>query len=139
MGRVYLKESAAAADAKGRNDLIDAARGFFIAAYKINKFDAPNLYYLGRSFSDKPGFPDQNALNAANGAHALAPGAAEYATFDAFANLMNGKRDEAATLLQPMASDPHNHSGAQRARRAIDAIKAGKTAREVLAILNGVA
>ncbi len=139
MGRVYLKESEAALDAKGRNDLIDAARGFFIAAYKINKLDAPNLYYLARSFSDKPGFPEQNALNAANGAHALAPGAAEYAAFDAFANLMNGKRDEAATLLQPMASDPHNHASAQRARRAIDAIKAGKTAHEVLAILNGVA
>ena len=138
MGRVYLKESEAAADAKGRNDLVDAARGFFITAYKINKLDAPNLYYLARSFSDKPGYPEQNALNAANGAHILAPGVTEYAAFDAFANLMNGKRDEAAVLLQPMASNPHDHVHAQLARRAIDAIKAGKTAHEVLAILNGV-
>ena len=137
MGRVYMRESQAATDGKDRNDLIDAARGFFITAYKINKLDAPNLYNLARSFSDKPGFPEQNTLNAANGAHALAPGVAEYAGFDAFANLMNGKRDEAMQLLQPMASNPHDHAGAGRARKAIDAIKAGKTAHEVLAILNG--
>ena len=136
MGRIYLKE-AQAASGKDRNDLMDAARGFLISAYKINKLDAPNLYYLATSFGDKPGFPEQNALNAANGAHLLAPGVAEYAAFDAFANLMNGKRDEAATLLQPMASDPHDHVHAERARKAIDAIKAGKPAPEVLAILNG--
>lgn len=136
MGRVYLKESQAAGG-KDRNDLMDAARGFLISAYKINKLDAPNLYYLATSFGDKPGFPEQNALNAANGAHVLAPGVAQYAAFAAFANLMNGKRDEAATLLQPMASDPHDHEHAQRARKAIDAIKAGKPAHEVLAILNG--
>ena len=137
MGRVYLKESHAATDAKARNDLVDAARGFFVAAYKINKLDAPNLYFLANSFSDKPGFPEQNALNAANGAHVLAPGVVEYAVFDAFANLMNGKRDEAAQLLQSMASNPHDHEHAERARKAIDAIKAGKPAHDVLAILNG--
>lgn len=136
MGRVYLKESQAAGG-KDRNDLMDAARGFLISAYKINKLDAPNLYYLATSFGDKPGFPEQNALNAANGAHILAPGVVQYAAFAAFANLMNGKRDETATLLQPMASDPHDHEHAQRARKAIDAIKAGKPAHEVLAILNG--
>ncbi len=137
MGRVYMKESQAADDAKARNDLVDAARGFFITAYKINKLDAPNLYYLARSFSDKPGFPDQNTLNAANGAHLLAPGVADYAFFDAFANLMNDKRDEAMQLLVPMASNPHDHVHAEQARKAIEAIRAGVPAREVLAILNG--
>jgi len=136
MGRVYMKDAQAAANAKDRDDLIDAARGFFVSAYKINKLDAPNLYYLATSFSDKPGFPEQNTLNAANGAHALAPGVAEYAVFDAFANLSNGKRDEAAQLLQPMASNPHDHAHAERARKAIEAIKAGKSVHEVMALLN---
>jgi len=136
MGRVYLKQ-AQAASGKDRGDLMDAARGFFVAAYKISRLDAPNLYYLAQSFADKPGFPDQNTVNAANGAHALAPGVAEYAAFDAFANLTTGKRDEAARLLQPMASDPHDQMHAERARKAIEAIKAGKPVNEVLAILNG--
>jgi len=137
MGRVYAKEAQGAANAKDRNDLTDTARGFFISAYKINKLDAPNLYYLANSFSDQPGFPEQNALNAADGAHALAPGVAEYAAFDAFANLTNGKRDEAVKLLQPMASNPHDHAGAERARKAIEAIKAGKSVPEVMAAVNG--
>ncbi len=137
MGRVYTREARDAANPKDRNDLTDAARGFFISAYKINKLDAPNLYYLANSFSDKPGFPEQNTLNAANGAHALAPGVAEYAAFDAFANLTNGKRDEAAQLLQPMASNPHDHTNAERARKAIEAIKAGKSVHEIMAALNG--
>jgi len=138
MGRIYMKEAQEAANGKARDDLTDAARGFFISAYKINKLDAPNLYYLANSFSDKPGFPEQNTLNAANGAHALAPGVAEYAAFDAFANLTNGKRDDAAQLLQPMASNPHDREHAERARKAIDAIKAGKPVNEIMALLNGV-
>jgi hypothetical protein len=136
MGRIYMKEAQAAANAKDRNNLTDAARGYFISAYKINKLDAPNLYYLATSFSDQPGFPEQNTLNAANGAHALAPGVTEYAAFDAFANLTNEKRDEAARLLQPMASNPHDHVHAERARKAIEAIKAGKSVHEVMAMLN---
>ncbi len=135
LGRVYLRESETA-KGQDRNDLIDAARGFFMAAYKINKLNAPNFYYLARSFSNKPGFPDQNAVNAANGAHVLAPGVPNYAVFAAYTNLATGKRDEAVALLMPFVSNPHDRQMAERFQKAIDAIKAGKTTDQVMAQLD---
>lgn len=135
MGRVYLKESDTA-KGQDRSDLMDAARGFFVAAYKINKLDAPNLYFLARSYGDQPGFPDQNAVNAANGAHVLAPGVGDYAMFAAFTDLATNRRDEAALLLEPFVSDPHDRARAQHVQAAIDAIKAGKPVNDVMALLN---
>lgn len=134
LGRVYFQESDTA-KGQERNDLIDAARGFFMAAYRINKLNAPNFYYLARSFSNKPGFPDQNAVNAANGAHVLAPGVPDYAVFAAFTNLATGKRDEAVALLTPFVSNPHDRESAERFQKAIDAIKAGKTTNQVMSLL----
>ena len=136
MGRVYMKEAETALD-KDRTDLTDAARGFFIAAYKLDKSNAANLYYLARSFQSKPGFPDTNAVNAANAAHILAPSISEYAIFDAFVNLAVGKRDEAVAMLTPYTGDPHNRAQAEKLQKAVDAIKAGKTANEVMRMMNG--
>jgi len=136
MGRIYMKESETASD-KDRTELVDTARGFFVAAYKLDKSNATNLYYLARSFQSKPGFPDANAVNAANAAHVLAPSIAEYAIFDAFVNLAVGKRDEAVTLLTPYTGDPHNRAQAERLQKAVDAIKAGKTANEVMGMMSG--
>ncbi len=135
MGRVYLRE-AEAAKGQDHTDLTDAARGFFSAAYAINRLDAPNLYFLGRSYNDQPGFPDQNAVNAANGAHILAPGVGDYAMFAAFTDLATGKRDDAIALLTPFVSDPHNRAAAEHIQKAIDAIRDGKPVNEVMALLN---
>jgi hypothetical protein len=104
-------------------------------AFRANRLDAPNLYYLARSFGNKPNFPDTNALNAADGAHRLAPSVMEYAVFDAFANLYNKKPEKAAAVLTPLGSNPHNQDQAMRARKAIEAIKAGKAADEVMKLL----
>ena len=136
MGRVYMTESEALVD-KDQRDLVDAARGFFVAAYKLDKTNATNLFFLARSFQSKPGFPDANAVNAANAAHILAPSIAEYAIFDAFVNLSVGKRDEAVAMLTPYAGDPHNREQAEKLQKAIDAIKAGKTTGEIMRVMNG--
>lgn len=136
IGRIYLKEAESASD-KDRIALTDAARGFFITAYKLDKSNAANLYYLARSFQSEPGFPDTNAVNAANAAHIMAPSIAEYAIFDAFVNLSIGKRDEAVVMLTPYAGDPHNRAQAERMQKAIDAIKAGKTAGEIMRMMGG--
>ena len=136
MGRVYMAESEGLVD-KDQRDLVDAARGFFVAAYKLDKTNATNLFFLARSFQSKPGFPDANAVNAANAAHILAPSIAEYAIFDAFVNLSVGKRDEAVAMLTPYAGDPHNREQAEKLQKAIDAIKAGKTTSEIMRVMNG--
>lgn len=136
MGRIYMKEAETALD-KDRAELIDAARGFFVTAYKLDKSNAANLYYLARSFQSQPGFPDANALNAANAAHIMAPSISEYAVFDAFVNLAVGKRDEAVVMLTPYAGDPHNRAQAEKLQKAIDAIKAGKSAQDVMRMMSG--
>ncbi|MBW8901901.1 MAG: hypothetical protein JF619_28185 [Massilia sp.] len=79
-----------------KSDLIDKARAFFLTAYRANRLDAPNLFYLAKSFSNKPNFPDANVLNAADGAHHLAPAVVEYAVFDSFVNLSNASRPSAS-------------------------------------------
>lgn len=136
MGRIYFKQSLVATGQDER-DLTDASNGFFAAAYTINKLDAPNLYYFARSLSDQPGFPNASAVNAANGAHVLAPNVGDFAVFAAFVNLSTDKRNEAIALLMPFASDPHNPDQAKRFQTAIEAIKAGEPTHKVMSALNG--
>lgn len=135
LGRTYMKQSDAALDDE-RSHLTDQARASFLAAYKINRLDAPNLYYLAQSFGNQPDFPDTNTLNAANGAHVLAPGVIDYTVFAAYANLANDKRDKAVALLTPFVSDPHNRQQAEKIQKAIEAIKAGKSTNEVMKLLS---
>jgi hypothetical protein len=119
-----------------KSELTDQARAFFMAAYRANKLDAPNLYYLARSFNNKPNYPDANVLNAADSAHHLAPAVLEYAFFDVYVNLFMGKMEKAAAVLAPLGNDPHNLTQAMRVRKAIEAIKAGKKSSEVLKLLS---
>jgi hypothetical protein len=134
MGRVYQK-MAQTANEQERNDLIEASQGFFIAAYENNRLSAPNLYYLARSYENRPDFPDANVLNAATGAHVLAPAVKEYAIFAAQVNLAKGNRSEAITLLTPFVGNPHDRKSAERFQKAIDAIKDGKSAKDVMQAL----
>jgi tetratricopeptide (TPR) repeat protein len=134
LGRIRMAQ-AEKKEGTAKSDLTDQARAFFMTAFRANRLDAPNLYYLARSFGNKPNFPDTNALNAADGAHRLAPSVMEYAVFDAFANLYNKKPEKAAAVLTPLGSNPHNQDQAMRARKAIEAIKAGKAADEVMKLL----
>lgn len=134
LGRVRLAQAGkATGDAK--SDLTDQARALFMTAYRANRLDAPNLYSLAKSFSNKPNFPDSNVLNAADAAHHLAPAVLEYAIFDAIVNLANHKAEKAAAVLTPFGSDPHNRDQAMRIQKAIEAIKAGSTTNEVMHLL----
>lgn len=135
LGRIRMVQADKHTGAE-KSDLIDKARAFFLTAYRVNRLDAPNLFYLAQSFSNKPNFPDTNALNAANSAHNLAPAVFEYAVFDSFVNLAIGKPEKAEAVLTPFASDPHNREQAERIQKAIDAIKAGKSVDEVMKLLS---
>ena len=135
MGRVRTAQ-AEKAEGAAKSRLTDEARAFFIAAYRVNKLDAPNLYYLARSFNNKPDYPDMNVLNAADSAHYLAPAVWEYAFFDFWVNLRNNRRDKAAAALAPLGNDPHNPAQAARVQKALEAIKAGKETNEVMKLLS---
>jgi hypothetical protein len=40
-------------------------------------------------------------------------------------------------LLTPYTGDPHNRAQAERLQKAVDAIKAGKTANDVMRMMSG--
>ncbi|HEX7798878.1 MAG TPA: hypothetical protein VF402_00920 [Asticcacaulis sp.] len=136
LGRAYLKQARDKSGDEARA-LTDQARASFLAAYRLKKLDAPNLYFLASSFSDQPGFPDMNVVNAAGGAHVLAPGVLDYAGLAAFADLINDRRDAAVAALEPFIGDPHNRQQAERVKDTVDAIRAGKTTPEIMRIMNG--
>ena len=136
LGRAYLQQAETKSGDTARA-LTDQAREAFVSAYRLKKLDAPNLYFLATSFSHEPGFPDENVMNAANGAHVLAPGVMAYAGLAAFADLVNDQRDEAVAALEPFVGDPHNRGQAERVKNTIDAITAGKSTKEVMKIMNG--
>lgn len=136
LGRAYLKQ-AQSQQGEAARALTDQARAEFIKAYKLQKFDAPNLYFLAESFADQPGFPDMNVVNAASGAHVLAPGVLDYAGLTAFADLINNRRDDAVAALQPFVGDPHNRQQAERIKLTVDAIRAGKPTAEVMRVMHG--
>lgn len=135
MGRVRFAQ-AERAEGATKSERMDQARAFFIAAYHAKKLDAANMYYLARSFGNKPDYPDANVLNAADSAHYLAPSVWEYAFLDFWVNLRNNRRDKAAAVLAPLGNDPHNAAQAARVQKALEAIKAGKNTNEVMKLLS---
>ena len=138
MGRVRYAQ-AERAEGAAKSERMDQARAFFITAYRIKKLDAANLYYLARSFGNKPDYPDANVLNAADSAHYLAPAVWEYAFYDFSVNLRNNRREKAAAALAPLGNDPHNRAQAARVQKALEAIKAGKDTHEVMQSLSASA
>ena len=135
LGRIRMAQ-AENNNGAAKSELTDQARAFFMTAYRANKLDAPNLYYLARSFNNKPNFPDTNVLNAADSAHRLAPAVMEYAIFDVFINLAQNRLEKAAAVLMPFGNDPHNQEQAMRVKKAIEAIKTGKNSDEVMKLLS---
>jgi hypothetical protein len=131
-GRALMK-NAGRLQGDAQDEMVLQARAEFVKAYRLKKLDAPNLYYLARSLAiDGAG---KSVLNAARGAHALAPTVPAYAFEEAYFDLSVGDRDKAANALAPLASDPHDTQGAARMRGVIDAIKAGKSLDEINGML----
>lgn len=134
LGRVYTR-MAGSANGQDAADLNRRARDLYLAAYRLDRFNAPNLYYLSRASGDPAEPGDRNAVNAANNAHMLAPGVLDYAKYAAYANLAVGDRDQAAAVLTPFLSDPHNRIQAGRVQTAIVAIRDGKSTADVVKLL----
>ena len=137
LGRVY---SRMAADAPGdmAATLNTQAHDLYLAAYEIDHFNAPNLYYLSRTSGNPADAHDRNAVNAANNAHLLAPGVLDYAKYAAYADLAVGERTQAEAVLTPFLSDPHNRVQAGRIQTAILAIRDGKPTADVVKLLADV-
>ncbi len=133
MGRaLFLRSRTMTGDA--RSDMVAQAKDQFIKAYRLRKTDAANLYFL--SFTLPGGATNVNVMNAARGAHALAPGIGSYAMHEALLDLDANQADLAIQALTPLASNADNRKFALRIQAAIDAIRAGKSRDEVERVMN---
>lgn len=117
MGRSFFEE---AESADGDRDAAMAqARRHFVRAFRANPNHVPTLYYYVRSQSTYP-MPDE-VLDVLIQAHLLAPQVDEI-RFNLAIQLLNSRRfPEAATLLRPIAYNPHGGETAARARRYLEA------------------
>ena len=114
--------------------VVDQARDQFLKAYRLRKLDAANLYFL--SFTFPGGGTNINVINAARGAHALAPSVGNYAIQEALLDIDAKQPELAIQALMPLTSSAHNPKRAARVRAAIEAIRAGKDRVEVEHLVN---
>jgi hypothetical protein len=133
MGRALTRQ-AEKLSGDERQAALDRARSHLIKAYRLKKDEAPTLYHLALALGAKG--VDQNMLNAARGARLLAPSVPEYALLESRIDLEVGDREQAIRALVPLATNAHAPERATRARQAIEAIRAGKSANEVASTMN---
>lgn len=134
MGRaLFLQAQGLQGDA--RVDLLSQAKQQFLKAYRLRKFDAANLYFL--SYTLPGGGSNVNVVNAARGAHSLAPGIDSYAIHEALVDLQADQRDRALQALTPLVSNAHDQKRAEQMRAAVAAIRAEKSLAEVERVING--
>ena len=133
MGRALLSRSETM-KGNARSDMVAQAKDQFIKAYRLRKTDAANLYFL--SFTLPGGATNVNVMNAARGAHALAPGIGSYAIHEALLDIDANQRDLAIQALTPLASDADHREFAAHMQAAIDAIRTGKSRAEVQRLMN---
>ncbi len=110
------------------------AKDEFIQAYRLRKTDAANLYFM--SYTLPGGATNVNVMNAARGAHTLAPGIGSYAIHEALLDIDANQRDLAIQALTPLASDADHREFAAHMQAAIDAIRTGKSRAEVQRLMN---
>jgi len=133
LGRAWGRR-AEALDGDAQREARDQERGQLLKAYRLRKDHAPTLYFLALALERNSGF-NQNVLNAARAARLFAPAVPDYALLAVSLELQGGDRDRAALALGPLASNPHDTGAATRARLAVEAIRAGKSAAEVFKLM----
>jgi hypothetical protein len=110
LGRSYYLD----ADGESAEHIDNRAKAStqFLEAYKLDKGNAPNLYYLSVSMDmdmgpDMGHTPSKSVVNAGTAAAMLAPSVPEYAFHAALVNLRAGDKNAAIRALQPFANNPH--------------------------------
>ena len=111
-GRRYLS---AAQQEGAPPDAMRSARQWFSRAHRADGNHFQTLYRYIDSLKDEPGYISENSANVLLLAHQLAPQVHEITMTAAWMLLRRGNRAEAASLLEPLAADPHNRGLAQAA------------------------
>ncbi len=133
MARVWQR-AAEGLEGEARREALDQARSYHFKAYRIERLDAPNLYFLAQLLLQR-GESGATLLNAAQGARHLQPLQPEYVWLDLRVSLAAGQRERAVAALQPLASNPHDPQSGERVRKAIALVQAGAGVEAVLAAI----
>jgi len=120
--RLGISDATSEADLPG---VLKKARKALGAAYKADPLNASALYYLSLAGYDQPGYPDNNALNAAIQAYNLEPAVSSFAFQAVYLLIQKDQVSDAADVLQVIAENPHGGDGAKRATVLLKAIKDG--------------
>lgn len=115
-----LREADGAEDAQERSRLLAEARGFLARAYAANPDDYFTLLLIARSREGQPGYPSDNDLRAWQGAYDGAPQLAAIRLGYGRALIARDLREEALTVLTPLANSPHGGPAADAARALIE-------------------
>jgi tetratricopeptide (TPR) repeat protein len=104
-------------------------RSWFLAANKLDTENAEPLWRFYQSFVAEQAPATSNAQSALLYAQALAPFDSNLRFTAVDVLLRQEKAAEAATMLKPLAYDPHGSAGAQLASKLLDEIGQGDTKR----------
>ncbi len=106
-------------------DTLKKARTALSAAYKRDPLNASTLYYLSLAGYDQPGYPDDNALNAAIQAYNLEPAVTAFAFQAVYLLIRKNQATDAVDILQVIAENPHGGGESKRAGILLKAITNG--------------
>jgi len=113
------------ADPARRRELYAEARKLLIRANKVDPDRYQTLYAYARARSGEPNYPTKNDLEALARAAELAPQVRSLRMTAAQQLLEAGHHAHAASLLTPLANDPHGGILALAARALLEAAEAG--------------
>lgn len=121
-------------DGQTKASQMKLARDDLYKGYQLDPLSAADLYYLSLAQQDLPGYPNDTAVNAAMQAQILVPSVTGYATQAAGVLIQKARYDEARTMLQPIANNPHGGKASAWAQAVIDGIDAHKSQDEITAL-----
>jgi thioredoxin-like negative regulator of GroEL len=116
--------AAAETDQDHAQSLYREAGGFLAKAYKVDGADYRTLFAYARTRTVEADYPTDNTLTVLSEAHGLAPQVSAITLETARALITRGRDADAATLLKPLAAQPHGGDEAKAAKSMLDAIAA---------------
>ena len=134
MGRYWLSQAqSATGDARGQAYV--HARVELASSYKLNPTSAPTLYYYAKAFADRPDYPSDNTLAAAEAAYDLKKDT-DYEVYLAELYARRGMIDDMkATLPNTWPQGKSNY--AVVTNQIYTAIDAGKPAADIASLFSG--
>lgn len=122
-------------DGETKVSQIAKARTAFGRAYQLDPINAANLYYFSKTAAVGEVFPDDSSLNAATEAFLMAPSNRIYALNAAFMLILRDNYEDAKIVLNSISNNPHRRVAFVQAARAIAAIDAKKSKKEIIEAL----